>query len=67
MGAERRVVVSCRHCREPIVMAARIGYEELDALLAHVRSCRPSAHLPDPPGVEAILRHFEVRAMPEPE
>ena len=64
LGAGRLVLVSCRRCRMPIITVARIGHEELDALLAHVRSCQPSAILPDPPGVETVLRHFHVQAVP---
>jgi len=49
VGAERLFLVSCRHCRVPTTLVARVGHEELDALLAHVRSWRPN-EAPRPPG-----------------
>jgi hypothetical protein len=62
VGAERWFLVSCRHCRVPITLVARVGHEALDALLAHVRSCRPNEAPRRPAGRVAILRHFAVRA-----
>ncbi len=65
MGVGRLFLVSCKHCRVPITMVARVGYEDLDALLAHVRSCRPNEAPRRPAGRVAILRHFDVRATGE--
>ena len=62
MRAERLFLVSCRRCRLPVALAIRVGAAELDALLAHVRACEPDKHLGPAPGVDAILRHFDVRA-----
>ena len=55
-------VVTCRACHVPVATVPRIGGEELAALLAHVRACRPDQAPADHRGVEAILRHFDVRA-----
>ena len=56
-------LVSCRHCRVPTTLVARVGHEELDALLAHVRSWRRPNEAPRrPAGRVAIPRHFDVRA-----
>lgn len=62
VSAERLFLVSCRHCRLPITMVPRVGHEDLDALLAHVRSCRPNEAPRRPAGRVAILRHFHVWA-----
>ena len=62
MGAERWFLVSRRHCHVPTTLVARVGREELDALLAHVRSWRPNEAPRRPAGRVAILRHFDVRA-----
>ncbi len=61
MRAERLFLVSCRRCRRRVAMTVRVGAEELDAFLAHVRASEPDACLGPAPGVEAILHHFDVR------
>ena len=66
MDTERLLLVSCRHCDLLITRVAFLGRQALDALLAHIRSCQPNAALPDPPGVRALLRHFDVRATEAP-
>jgi hypothetical protein len=48
-----------------VTVAARFGPEELEMLLAHTRSCKPAAHLPKAPGVEAVLKLFDVRRTDE--
>ena len=58
--AERVFVVICRYCQAPVATVPHIGGEELVALLAHVRACRPD-QAADHPGVEATLGHFNVR------
>ena len=62
MGAEKLYRVCCRHCRVSITAVVRVGHEELDVLLEHVRACRPSEVriLPGHDGVAAILQHFDV-------
>jgi len=35
--------------------------EELDAMLTHLRACRPNALVVDPPRMETLLLHFDVR------
>ena len=50
-----------------VTVATRFGPEELETLLAHVRSCEPTIRLPEAPGVEAILKHFDVRRTDERE
>ena len=61
VGAERLFLVSCRYCRVPIATVTRVGAEELEAMLTHLRACRPSALVVDPPRMETLLRHFDVR------
>ena len=58
--AERVFLVICRACQAPVAVVPHIGDEELAALLAHVRACQPDQAPADHPGVEAILRHFNV-------
>jgi len=67
MGKGRLLVVSCRCCRMPVTAAPRFGPEDLETLLAHVRSCQPATRVPEAPGVEAILKHFDVRRTDERE
>ena len=65
MGKDRLFRASCRYCRIPVTVAPRFGPEELETLLDHVRSCEPTTSLPEVPGVEAILKHFDVRRTDE--
>jgi hypothetical protein len=67
MGKDRLFLASCRYCRIPVTVAPRFGPEELETLLAHVRSCNPVTRLPETPGVEAVLKHFDVRRTGEQE
>lgn len=67
MGKDRVLLVSCRYCRIPIAAATHFGPDELEMLLAHVRTCKPATRLPKAPGVEVILKHFEVRRIDERE
>ena len=60
---QRQFVVLCRDCGIVVVRATRLGDKEMDRLVAHVRSCRPHEPLPDYPGVETVVRLFEVRAL----
>jgi hypothetical protein len=46
-----------------VVRTARLRDSRMERLVAHVRSCRPHEPLPEYPGVETILRHFDVRAL----
>ncbi len=67
MGKDRLFLASCRYCRIPVTIATRFGPEELEALLAHVRSCKPTTRLSEPPGIEGVLKHFDVRRTDERE
>ena len=67
MGKDRLFLASCHYCRKPVTVGPRFGPEEIETLLAHVRSCKQSAHLPEAPGIEAVLKHFDVRRTDERE
>ena len=67
MGKNRLFLASCRYCHIPVTIAPRFGLEELETLLTHVRACVPVIHLPETPGVEAILKHFDLRRTDERE
>lgn len=67
MGKDRLLLVSCRYCRVPVTAATHFGPEELETLLAHVRSCKLATRLSEAPGVEAVLKHFDVRRTDERE
>ena len=67
MGKDRLFVASCRYCGIAVTAAPRFGPEDLETLLAHIRSCEPAARLPEAPGVEAVLKHFDVRRTDERE
>jgi hypothetical protein len=67
MGKDRLLVVSCRACRILVAAATHFGAEEVEALLAHVRSCEPGTRLPETPGVETVLKYFDVRRIDERE
>jgi len=67
MGKGRLLVVSCRYCGLLVAAGTHFGSEEMETLLAHVRSCTPSTRLPEAPGVKAVLRHFDVRRTNERE
>ena len=41
--------------------------DELETLLAHVRSCKLATSLSEARGVEAVLKHFDVRRTDERE
>ena len=50
-----------------VTAASHLGPEELETLLAHVRSCKPATRLPEARGVEAVLKHFDLRRTDERE
>ena len=49
MGKDRLLLVSCRYCRIPVTAATHFGPEDLETLLAHVRSCNLATRLSEPP------------------
>ena len=61
MGKDRLFLASCRYCGSAVTVAPRFGPEELETLVAHVRSCKPATRFPQARGVEAVLKHFDVR------
>lgn len=67
MAKDRLLLVSCRYCRIPVAAATHFGAEELETLLAHVCSCKPGTRLAKEGGVEAVLKHFDVRRTDERE
>ena len=59
--AGRRFVVSCTHCKR-IVIVTRIAEADAERLRMHLRACYPGEVVCLPPGVEATLRHFRIKA-----
>ena len=57
--------VECRYCGQRVVTAGRIGDPELAAMREHPRTCpKGQWRVDDPPTIEALLRHFDVRLWP---
>ncbi len=58
------LLVSCRHCKRPVVMVPRLTEREVVWLWDHLASCDSDALSLDDqfirPGVENLLRHFRV-------
>ncbi len=60
--AGRRFLVSCTHCKRTVVIVTRIAEADAERLRMHLRACCPGKVVGLPPGVEAALRHFRIKA-----
>jgi hypothetical protein len=59
-NARQLLLVSCRYCLRPIMLAGRITDSELAELGQHLRTCGPREPSAERPGVDEVLRHFRV-------
>jgi len=57
---DKRLVVSCLHCKRIVAIADRVAEDELNRLRAHLLVCCPREVVKPGREVEATLRHFRV-------
>jgi len=56
------VLVSCRHCKRAVLIAARVTEREIGALSAHLAACEPPLRVvgDSGAGMMCVLRYFRV-------